>query len=99
MKLRKLFPRAQWTDDRRWIVDDSGRLWTAGGITNGLDMVAGYMRQKFSPELADLVCSIAEVDDRPAAYEQSKAGLGMSFRWILVRAVWARLTGRMSMVE
>ncbi|RMZ87256.1 hypothetical protein DV736_g5518, partial [Chaetothyriales sp. CBS 134916] len=69
--LKKFFPEVNWTDDRRWVVDESGKLWTSGAITNGLDLVAEYLRKKVRPELAQLICSAADVGARPAAYGQT----------------------------
>ncbi|RMZ83945.1 hypothetical protein DV737_g1372, partial [Chaetothyriales sp. CBS 132003] len=69
--LKKFFPKVNWTDDRRWVVDESGKLWTSGAITNGLDLVAEYLRKKVRPELAQLICSMADVGARSAAYDQA----------------------------
>lgn len=100
MKLRKLAPGAKWRDDRRWVVDQKkasngeGELWTSGGITNGLDMVAAYLRDRMSPELAGFVCQMADVGDRAAEYEQGKLGMGASFGWVMLRSWWAGLWGQ-----
>lgn len=102
MKLRKLAPGAKWRDDRRWIIDRSqgtkgekrGELWSTGGISNGLDMVAAYLRERMSPELAGFVCQMAEVGDRGVEYEQSKVGMGMSFGWVMLRSLWKSLWGQ-----
>lgn len=102
-KLRKLAPGARWRGDRRWIVDRSrasngeGELWSAGGISNGLDMVAAYVRDKMSPELGGFVCQMADVGDRGAEYEQGKLGMGASFGWVMLRSWWAGLWGQGSL--
>lgn len=40
-----------------------------GSITNGLDLMASYMRATYPKEVAEFVCGIAEVGDRPLKYE------------------------------
>ncbi|RMZ79690.1 hypothetical protein DV738_g3230, partial [Chaetothyriales sp. CBS 135597] len=69
--LRKAFPKVNWTNDSRWVIDDSGRIWSSGGITNGHDMVAAYLRKKVHPQVAQIVCATAEVGDRPQKYDQA----------------------------
>ena len=93
MKLRKMFPNANWTDDRRWVKDEKSRFWSSGGITNGLDLTIGYMRSKYSSELVDLICELADVGDRSVEYERGKAGMGLSMVWIVVRSVWNGIWG------
>ncbi|ETN41137.1 uncharacterized protein HMPREF1541_03072 [Cyphellophora europaea CBS 101466] len=113
MKLRGMFPKAKWRDDRRWVVDRSqkggvagkgeeggkqrGELWSTGGISNGMDMVAAYLKEKMSGELAELVCTFAEVEDRGQVYGQGKAMMGAGFGWLVLRSLWARLWGRESL--
>ncbi|KAI5122023.1 hypothetical protein M0805_008014 [Coniferiporia weirii] len=67
--LRARAPDVTWTE-LRWEVDtnETGSIWTSGGITNGLDMVAAYLRATFPSVLAELVCSLADVGDRPQEY-------------------------------
>jgi hypothetical protein len=108
MQLRKIAPLARWRDDLRWVIDRSrtdtnqtdgepaGELWTTGGISNGCDMVAAYLREKMTPELADFVCSMAEVGERPVEYGRSKAGMGLGVGWVLVRSWWAGMWGKQS---
>lgn len=101
MKLRKLAPKALWDDSVRWAVDrgvevnakgqsekTKAELWSSGGITVGNDMVAAYLREKMSPELADLVCTMAEVGDRTREYDESKGAMRAGFVWLLMRSIW-----------
>ncbi|KAB8303354.1 hypothetical protein EYC80_004786 [Monilinia laxa] len=60
--LKKEFPDTKWVDDRRWVVD--GNIWSCGGITNGLEMVAAYMRQKFPGPAAEAVIAMADVGEK-----------------------------------
>lgn len=68
-----------------------GELWTSGGITEGTEMVAAYLREKMSVELAQLVCESAGVGNRPREYEQTKVGMGAGMVWLLLRSVWRGL--------
>ncbi|SPO07737.1 uncharacterized protein DNG_10432 [Cephalotrichum gorgonifer] len=68
--LKKQYPGTKWVGDKyRWIQD--GNFWSSGGITNGNDLVAAYARggKHFSPPLAEFVCKMADVGDRPQRYD------------------------------
>ncbi|KAI9725327.1 MAG: hypothetical protein M1828_003342 [Chrysothrix sp. TS-e1954] len=65
-QLRKIAPHATFDGSRRWVKD--GDLWTSGGITNGLDMVSAFLRERWPGILSDTVCAMAEVGDRPEIY-------------------------------
>ncbi|KAM0287662.1 hypothetical protein ACHAQH_000191 [Verticillium albo-atrum] len=54
----------------RWWNDESGRLWSCGGITNGNDLMAAYARDGkfFTAEVAEIGIAMAEVGDRPHEY-------------------------------
>ncbi|KIW19347.1 hypothetical protein PV08_03642 [Exophiala spinifera] len=83
-KLKQKFPAANFVD-RRWERD--GRLWTSGGITNGLDLTAAYLHHKVQKELADLVCAMADVGDRSQDYESGKAGNTLWWIWLVLRSL------------
>jgi len=83
-KLKSKFPDAQFVD-RRWERD--GRVWTSGGITNGFDLTAAYLHYKVRKELADLVCAMAEIGDRPQDYGTGKASNTLWWIWLLVRSM------------
>ena len=102
MKLRKINANADWRDQRRWEVDLNGiegkegkpsELWTSGGITEGTEMVAAYLKDKMGAELANLVCDFAGVGNRPREYEQGKAAMTGGFVWLLLRSVWRGIRG------
>lgn len=75
--LRHGFPDTKWEDERRWTRD--GNVWTSGGITNGLDMMAGFMRTYYGdrPQLVELVLGAANVGDRPVEYREEEKRFGM----------------------
>ncbi|KIX04528.1 uncharacterized protein Z518_05398 [Rhinocladiella mackenziei CBS 650.93] len=82
-KLKEKFPTAKFVD-RRWERD--GRLWTSGGITNGLDLTAAYLHYKVQKELADLVCAMAEIGDRSQDYDGGKASNMLWWIWLIIRS-------------
>ncbi|KAF2008094.1 class I glutamine amidotransferase-like protein [Amniculicola lignicola CBS 123094] len=90
--LGKTFPGVKWVD-RRYTND--GRIWTAGGITNGMDMVAAYMRQseRFEGQLVDTVLAIADVQDRGQEYKAGKVADSAWWVWNILRA-WVGGMGR-----
>jgi hypothetical protein len=61
-----------------------------GGITNGLDMVAAYLREKYPGPLSDTVCMLADVGDRGQEYGTGKVKINGMWLWAIVRAWWAR---------
>ncbi|CAF9936931.1 hypothetical protein IMSHALPRED_010957 [Imshaugia aleurites] len=68
-ELSKKFPEAAWgNEDKRWVSD--GNLWSSeGGVTNGQDMVAAYIRQKWPGATAEAMIAMAEVGERSQYYE------------------------------
>jgi transcriptional regulator GlxA family with amidase domain len=72
--LTKQVPTVTWTDFR-WEKDVSQKedgkkveIWTSGGVTNGTDMIAAYVKEKYPPSLAGFVCAGADVGDRAREY-------------------------------
>ena len=53
-------------EEKRWVRD--GKIWTSGGITNGLDCMAAFMRESFDPEAVGIVLEMAEVGERGQEY-------------------------------
>lgn len=79
--LKAKFSRVKAFEDKRWSKDLLGNkaiekasgqrraeIWTAGGITNGQDCIAAYMKEHFDLELADIICRMADVGDRGQEY-------------------------------
>ncbi|KAE9381703.1 PfpI endopeptidase-like protein [Stipitochalara longipes BDJ] len=69
-KLRKDFPDTTWIDDKRWVKD--GNIWTSGGITNGQEMVAEYIRENFPGPASEAALAMADVGERGIEYTKSK---------------------------
>jgi transcriptional regulator GlxA family with amidase domain len=70
-----------WVGDRRWIVD--GKMWTAGGITAGLDLAAEFARRHFDPDVVELVKEGAEETpkpDVPDEWAKITEGLGLTYK-------------------
>ncbi|KAA6415078.1 MAG: hypothetical protein FRX48_01830 [Lasallia pustulata] len=57
--LRAQHPETHW-EEKRWVRD--GHLWSSGGVTNGLDMMAAFMRERW-PERRQLVECVLEMAD------------------------------------
>ncbi|KAH9479869.1 Isonitrile hydratase [Psilocybe cubensis] len=61
---KMLYDKVKWIGDRRWIID--GKLWSAGGVTCGIDLAAEYARQHFAPEIVQAAMDISEYKPNPA---------------------------------
>lgn len=57
-----------------------------GGVTNGLDLAGAYLRHKVQRELADLVCAMADVDDRGQDYDTGKAANTLWWIWLILKS-------------
>ncbi|KAE8452154.1 hypothetical protein EG329_001621 [Mollisiaceae sp. DMI_Dod_QoI] len=85
-KLRKSFPDVEWIDNKRWVHD--GNVWTSGGITNGQEMVAFYIREKFPGPMAEAVIAMADVGDKGIDYSKSRTSETFFWLWQILKAVW-----------
>ncbi|KAL9126342.1 MAG: hypothetical protein Q9217_004588 [Psora testacea] len=85
--LKNKFPAAANWEDKRWVHD--GNLWTSGGITNGQDMVAAFIKEKWPGPASEVVCAIADVGDRGVEYGSSQAAQGVWWIFQILRA-WLR---------
>ncbi|KAL5528230.1 hypothetical protein ACEPAF_7366 [Sanghuangporus sanghuang] len=74
--LREKMPNVEWIA-KRWTTDDDDKkkIWTSGGVTNGIDMVAAYLKENFDPQLVKLVCAVADVGDRGQEYPEWQLNL------------------------
>jgi transcriptional regulator GlxA family with amidase domain len=52
-----------WVGDRRWIVD--GKIWSAAGITAGIDLAAEFARVHFDREVVEAVKALSEETPKP----------------------------------
>lgn len=83
MILKKKFPKVEWSE-KRWVQD--GKMWTSGGITNGQDMVAAYIRQRWPGPVANTVCAMADVGNRSAEYDNGSVKENAWWVWQIFRA-------------
>jgi transcriptional regulator GlxA family with amidase domain len=62
----------------RWVQD--GNFWSAGGVTNGNDLVAAYCRQSkhFAGPVVELACNMCEVGDREQEYGDNQLDYGLN---------------------
>ena len=89
-RLKQTFPEAEWVD-KRWERD--GSVWCSAGITNGQDMVAAFMRERWPAGLAQLVCKLADVGDRGKEYPNGQKAEVGSWLWLIVRSWMKGLVG------
>ncbi|KIM36481.1 hypothetical protein M413DRAFT_449179 [Hebeloma cylindrosporum] len=54
----------KWVGDRRWIVD--GKVWSAGGVTAGIDLAAEFSRVHFDSEVVAFSEDLMEYEPNPA---------------------------------
>ncbi|KAK4231788.1 class I glutamine amidotransferase-like protein [Podospora fimiseda] len=89
--LKKKFAdqEAEWVgDELRWVQD--GAFWSCGGVTNGNDLVAAYMRanpDKFPGPVAEFATMLTETGDRPQKYEVGKVAFTLGVIWQVLKAV------------
>lgn len=58
--------------DKRWVKDREGKVWSSGGVSNGCDMMAAYLRDVYGGErreIVEFVLGIADVGERGEDYE------------------------------
>ncbi|KAF6744057.1 hypothetical protein DFP72DRAFT_826380 [Ephemerocybe angulata] len=60
----KLTLNVSWVKDARFVVD--GKIWTAAGVTAGLDLAAEFARVTFDPEVNKLASELFEYQAKPA---------------------------------
>ncbi|OCL03526.1 PfpI endopeptidase-like protein [Glonium stellatum] len=82
MMLKK-FPKAEWSE-KRWVQD--GKIWTSGGITNGQDMVAAYIRQRWPGPVTAVVCEMADIGSRDMEYNNGSTKDNAWWIWQIFRA-------------
>ena len=58
-----------------------------GGITNGQEMVAAYIREKFPGPAAEVALEMAGVGDKGIDYTKGKATDTLWWLWQILRAV------------
>ncbi|KAJ5334864.1 hypothetical protein N7452_007267 [Penicillium brevicompactum] len=84
-ELKDKFPDANWLGELRVIRDEN--LWSCGGITNGHDLVAAYLRENYPAPLVNFVLALADVTERPKAYADAMAVDFGFMLWQVIKAV------------
>ncbi|KAF5661416.1 hypothetical protein FHETE_8478 [Fusarium heterosporum] len=51
-------PNVKWARNARWVVD--GNIWTASGITAGMDMIYAFIAEQYGQEIADDTADASE---------------------------------------
>ncbi|KAH6675522.1 PfpI endopeptidase-like protein [Halenospora varia] len=83
-QLRKMFPETTWVEDKRWVHD--GNIWSSGGVTNGQEMVAAYLREKFPGPVSNSVIAMADVGTKGIDYEHHSMFETVWWLWQIVKA-------------
>ncbi|KAJ3533749.1 hypothetical protein NMY22_g7204 [Coprinellus aureogranulatus] len=63
------FSKVKWVPDARWVVD--GKVWSAAGVTAGLDLAAEFARVHFDKELVEMSrigCEYQPLPAKPDAF-------------------------------
>lgn len=55
--------KVHWVGDRRWVKD--GKVWSAAGITSGIDLAAEFARVYFDKDVVEEAKEIAEEVPKP----------------------------------
>ncbi|KAK3717444.1 hypothetical protein LTR37_005834 [Vermiconidia calcicola] len=99
-QLRKEFSLVKWDDQRRFVKDSStvsgqseGELWTSGGICNGLEMIAAFIKEKIPGPMSEAICAMADVGDKGEYYNSS---VGVDNAWWLGQILRALFLGKRS---
>ncbi|KDR70951.1 hypothetical protein GALMADRAFT_254564 [Galerina marginata CBS 339.88] len=56
--------KVTWIGDKRWHIDR--KVWSAAGVTAGIDLAAEFARQHFAPEIVEVAKDISEYESNPA---------------------------------
>ncbi|KAI4258979.1 MAG: hypothetical protein LQ352_000975 [Teloschistes flavicans] len=73
--LKKEAPQVEWVE-KRWKRD--GKVWTSGAVANGMEMMAGFMREELEhkKEIVEIVLGMSDVSVRDVEYPEG-ASKGM----------------------
>lgn len=68
--LKQVSPNVEWVD-KRWTTSEDGKVWSSGAVTNGLDMMAAFVREAgvIAPEIGNIVCLIHDIGNRSQQYD------------------------------
>ncbi|KAJ5459817.1 uncharacterized protein N7458_001369 [Penicillium daleae] len=84
--LKKHFPDTKLWDDTMRVTHD-GNLWMSGGITNGHDLVAEYLRENYPAPLVNTVLGAADLAPRSLHYQTTATRDSAFFGWQIIRAI------------
>ncbi|KAK4191756.1 class I glutamine amidotransferase-like protein [Podospora australis] len=90
--LKNKFPDqdVKWVGESlRWVQD--GNFWSCGGVTNGNDLVAAYMRacnDKFPGPVAEFALVLTETGDRSQRYEKGTVRFTLGVVWQILKALF-----------
>ncbi|KAK3328827.1 class I glutamine amidotransferase-like protein [Apodospora peruviana] len=93
--LKKKFEGVTWVgDELRWTSD--GNFWSSGGVTNGNDLVAAYMRQSrhFPGPVGEMAMTLTDTGDRPQKYGSGQAVFTLGIVWQILKAVVMGVPGK-----
>ncbi|KZL75234.1 DJ-1/PfpI family protein [Colletotrichum tofieldiae] len=61
----KMGPNVNWVSPARWVVD--GNIWTASGVTSGLDLIFAFLDQIYGQDLTRRVQGVVEYERNKGA--------------------------------
>ncbi|KAJ2916916.1 hypothetical protein MD484_g3487, partial [Candolleomyces efflorescens] len=59
-RIAALRPQVQWVKRARWVVD--GNIWTASGVSAGLDTIFAFIQEIYGSEVASLISAFMEYE-------------------------------------
>ncbi|KAL8642991.1 MAG: hypothetical protein Q9228_000390 [Teloschistes exilis] len=67
--LKEEAPQVKWVE-KRWVRD--GKVWSSGAVANGMEMMAGFMREEFGhkKEIVEIVLGMSDVGVRGVDYSE-----------------------------
>ncbi|KAJ5692396.1 hypothetical protein N7462_001819 [Penicillium macrosclerotiorum] len=84
--LRKHFPETKLWDDSMRVTRD-GNLWMCGGITNGHDLIAEYLRENYPSPLVKTVLAAADIQPRTLQYQTAASVDTAYIMWQILRSL------------
>ncbi|KAF9529588.1 class I glutamine amidotransferase-like protein [Crepidotus variabilis] len=55
--------KVKWVGDKRWVID--GKIWSAAGVTAGIDLAVEFVKRTFHPEVVELAKNLVEYTGKP----------------------------------
>ena len=57
---------------KRWECDEEGKIWSSGGVTNGIDMMLEFIKKTFGEDLAKVVGLAGDISERSRDYPKEQ---------------------------